>query len=76
MEIIRSSEEKRRRSVRRLTKKIITFAAVIAFLTFVNRQTSPDYWWVVWVIAGWGLAIALSTLFYLFDCEEEEKDNH
>lgn len=76
MEIIRSTEENRRRSVRRLAKKIVTFVTVVAFLAFVNWQTTPGHWWVVWVIAGWGLALALSALFYLFDCEEEENKNN
>jgi len=44
---------------------------VCAFLAFVNWQTSPHYWWVLWVIAGWGLNIALSLAWYLFDCDDE-----
>ena len=44
---------------------------VCAFLAFVNWQTSPRYWWVLWVIAGWGLNIVLSLVWYLFDCDDE-----
>ena len=53
--------------IRRLT----TCVVVCAFLAFVNWQTSPHYWWVLWVIAGWGLNIALSLAWYLFDCDDE-----
>ena len=48
-----------------------TCVVVCAFLAFVNWQTSPHYWWVLWVIAGWGLNIALSLAWYLFDCDDE-----
>ena len=27
--------------------------------------------WVLWVIAGWGLNIVLSLVWYLFDCDDE-----
>ena len=53
--------------IRRLT----TCVVVCAFLAFVNWQTSPHYWWVLWVSAGWGLNIALSLAWYLFDCDDE-----
>ena len=48
-----------------------TCVVICAFLAFVNWQTSPHYWWVLWVIAGWGLNIALSLAWYLFDCDDE-----
>ncbi len=76
MEIIRTPEETRRRFARRLTRKIITFVAGIAFLAFVNWQTSPHYWWVLWVIAGWGLGLMLAVLFHLFDCDEDDDYNN
>ena len=50
---------------------LTTCVVVCAFLAFVNWQTSPHYWWVLWVIAGWGLNIALSLAWYLFDCDDE-----
>ena len=53
------------------TDKRRLFVVVCAFLAFVNWQTSPHYWWVLWVIAGWGLNIALSLAWYLFDCDDE-----
>lgn len=71
MELIRTPEEKRRRFTRWYSRKAITYVAVCAFLTLVNALTSPGDWWVVWVIAGWGLGMVLSLAYYLFDCDEE-----
>ena len=45
---------------------------VFAFLTFVNWYTSPHYWWVVWVMAGWGLNLILSLAWYLTGCDEDK----
>ena len=36
-----------------------------------GNHSRPHYWWVLWVIAGWGLNIALSLAWYLFDCDDE-----
>ena len=41
-------------------------------LTFVNWYTSPHYWWVVWVMAGWGLNLILSLAWYLTGCDEDK----
>lgn len=72
MEIIRTSVEKsRRRARRRLLRKTTNFVVICAFLTALNYMTSPGAWWVQWVVIGWGLHIALSLLWYLFDCDEE-----
>ena len=48
-----------------------TYLVVCAFLAFVNWQTSPHYWWVAWVAAGWGLNLVLSLVWYLTDCDDE-----
>lgn len=41
---------------------ILRYVLVNAFLALVNWMTSPHYWWVLWVIAGWGLNLLLSVL--------------
>lgn len=41
---------------------ILRYVLVNAFLVLVNWMTSPHYWWVLWVIAGWGLNLLLSVL--------------
>ena len=71
MEITPVRTDKRRLFARWFTRRLTTYAVVCAFLAFVNWQTSPRYWWVLWVIAGWGLNIVLSLVWYLFDCDDE-----
>lgn len=71
MELIRSTTEKRSRFTRWFSRKAITYLVICGFLTFVNWYTSPAYWWVVWVIAGWGLGLALSLLYYWAGCDDE-----
>ena len=39
---------------------------------FGNWYTSPHYWWVVWVMAGWGLNLILSLAWYLTGCDEDK----
>ncbi len=63
---------KRRRFIRPFAQQVIIWAVTCAFLAVVNRLTSPHYWWVLWVIGGWGLQLLLAFAFYLFDREEEE----
>ena len=53
------------------SRRITTYLVVCAFLAFVNWQTSPHYWWVAWVAAGWGLNLVLSLVWYLTDCDDE-----
>ncbi len=62
------------------TKKLlmswISYVIVCAFLTFVNYTTTPHNWWVVWVIAGWGLGQLLSTCrYFLYGSDEDEQTN-
>lgn len=64
--------DRRRRASRSLARKIVSYVVVCAFLAFVNWFTSPGHWWVVWVVAGWGIGIVLSLLYYLLDCENED----
>ena len=39
---------------------------------FARRITSPHYWWVVWVMAGWGLNLILSLVWYLTGCDKDK----
>ena len=72
MEITSANTNKRRLFARRFSRRVTTCFAVCGFLAFVNWYTSPHYWWVVWVIAGWGLSILLSLIRYLFDQDDED----
>ena len=60
---------KRRRFARGFARQVIVWAVTLAV---VNWLTSPHYWWVLWVIGGWGLQLLLSLVFYLFDFDDEE----
>ena len=72
MEITPANTGKRRLFARWFTRRLTTYAVICAFLALVNWHTSPHYWWVLWVVAGWGLNIVLSLIYHLFDCDEEE----
>lgn len=39
---------------------IVKYLVVNAFLVFVNLMTTPNYLWVLWVIAGWGIGLVLT----------------
>jgi hypothetical protein len=39
-----------------------TYVLINLFLIFVWAQTSSDYFWPVWFLAGWGVAIAFHAL--------------
>ena len=71
MELTNTSPDKRRLFGRWFARRITTYLVVCAFLAFVNWQTSPHYWWVAWVAAGWGLNLVLSLVWYLTDCDDE-----
>lgn len=72
MEITSANTDKRRLFARRFSRRVTTCFAVCGFLAFVNWYTSPHYWWVVWVMAGWGLNLILSLAWYLTGCDEDK----
>jgi fatty acid desaturase len=60
--------ETARRDVRRLRKfysLVGTAMLVIALTAVVNWVASPGHWWFLWVVFGFGVAIAFSA-FDLF----------
>ena len=67
---------KRRRFARGFARQVIVWAVTCAFLAVVNWLTSPHYWWVLWVIGGWGLQLLIAFALYLFDGEENETTQH
>lgn len=72
MEITSANTDKRRLFARRFSRRVTTCFAVCGFLAFVNWYTSPHYWWVVWVMAGWGLNLILSLVWYLTGCDKDK----
>ena len=39
---------------------VVKYLVVNVFLVFVNLMTTPNYLWVLWVIAGWGIGLILT----------------
>lgn len=37
---------------------LASFVIVITALTLLNASMDVDYWWVLWVIMGWGVGLA------------------
>ena len=72
MELLENTTDKRRLFARCFIRRLTTCVVICAFLAFVNWQTSPHYWWVVWVMAGWGLNLILSLAWYLTGCDEDK----
>lgn len=50
-------------------ESITTYVLVNAFLVLLNWITSPYYWWVIWVIAGWGLGLVIGLVSRYFRCK-------
>lgn len=64
----RADERNRKLTIR----EWMTFLVVCSFLTFLNRMTTPHYWWVAWVVAGWGLTLLLKSIFRKFGLYDDE----
>ena len=63
----RDTTAKRRIFTRTFTRSIVHYAVTCVFLAVINYRTSPQYWWVAWVAAGWGLNLLLSLIWRLPD---------
>ncbi len=61
MEIIRENDQALQRR-RILLREWGVFAILCTFLTLINWITMPHYWWVLWIIGGWGTGMLLRTL--------------
>jgi hypothetical protein len=57
---------------------LANYVLVIAVLTIVNALTTPNRWWVQWVIMGWGVGVffhwlQISERFSLFGSKWEKE---
>ena len=57
---------------------LANYVLVIAVLTVVNALTTPNRWWVQWVIIGWGIGVffhwlQISERFGLFGSKWEKE---
>jgi hypothetical protein len=46
-----------------LQSHAVVFALVVALLVFIWLTTGAGYFWPQWVIAGWGVVLALHAWF-------------
>ncbi|MCD7899970.1 MAG: 2TM domain-containing protein [Bacteroides sp.] len=60
MNTLMNQTEKMRKYRFEAITSIVTYVLVNSFLVFVNWMTSSTYWWVFWVIGGWGLGLIIS----------------
>ena len=56
---LRKQARKRVDSKLRFNKHFQIYIVVNVVLAVINLLTSPGYLWVLWVLGGWGIAIAL-----------------
>ena len=56
-----------------LKVKLAVYVVNCLFLTLVNYVTSRHYWWVCWVVLGWGLNIVLGWIIWYFEKNEEDR---
>ncbi len=70
MEIINDDNKTLRRFKRYFLMRLLQYAVINAFLAFVNWMTSPYYWWVLWVMAGWGIALVLDMINKWYKLED------
>ena len=57
---------------------LANYVLVIALLTVINALTTPNHWWVQWVIMGWGIGVffhwlQISERFGLFGSKWEKE---
>lgn len=57
------------RDIKAFYSHLIVFLAVSALLIFVNWRYTPQYFWVVWAVGGWGIGLLAhaSSVFEFFN---------
>jgi len=62
--LLREKAEKRVKQRTRLLEHIATYVIVNGFLVVVWALTGAGYPWFLWVMAGWGLGLAMNVSSY------------
>ncbi len=52
---------------RRLQRNALHYVVICLFLAVVNVSVSPHVWWVLWVVAGWGVLLLEGMDYLLFN---------
>ena len=50
--------KKRVKAKKEFFAHLMSYCLVIPFLFLVNFMTSPDFWWFLFPLGGWGMAVA------------------
>lgn len=72
-----SEEELRKKAEKRVTQRVAllshigTYVVVNAFLVIIWALTGADYPWFLWVMAGWGLGLAINIIAYFVGSKGE-----
>lgn len=74
MEATVNSNKKNNSFPAQLKINILRYIVICSFLAVVNYVTTPHYWWVLWVIAGWGINLILEIVCHYMIKEEREED--
>ena len=61
-EQIKAECQQRARFLNLLPLSLVYYVVINLFLVAVNWFTSPHYWWVLWVIAGWGISLLITAI--------------
>lgn len=50
-----------------MKRRILKFVIVNAVLVLINGLACPHYWWVSWVLLGWGAGLLLHLVLHYID---------
>lgn len=50
---------KKVRRIRDFYIQLSIYVVINLLLFLINLIVTPDYWWVIWVIIGWGIGILI-----------------
>lgn len=65
--------QKRKFRLNNFYRQLLTYVAVMLFLIFINYMRTPDYWWVIWPAAAWGLGLILQAIHIFFPSYKEDE---
>lgn len=70
---MKTNLSKRQFRLNHFYRQLLTYVVVMLFLVFINYMRTPDYWWVIWPAAAWGLCLALQAVYIFLPTSGEEE---
>ncbi len=66
--------QKRVKARKKFNTHLITYISVMSFLFLINYLTSPNFWWFLFPLGGWGLGLVMHyvTLFGFFGINSQD----